>query len=200
MRDTPTSLFHEDFRTRYRNAYGWLVKDDESKVLVYIKDVNRQVVFTTVDLMEYYANYDQGVMFEFLPITRGWYQTRDGVVLLQRIPAKQYCRGISKGNTACSTVNSYGEFCAGAGLTHQIIHDVFVAKPVSVLASFLAGLSPTFIINPFFLIAKDYVYMYDRVIGTYNDKNITLDSSMYVQELSDSLQRINAPIGVKVNE
>jgi len=195
MLDTPTLYNSEDFRTRYRHTFGWLIKDNNEKVLVFIKDVGRQVVFTVEDGSEYFANAGFNVMFEFLPITRGWFDTRNGPVLLQRVPARQYQRGISKSNTSCTRIGIGGHLLPVA-LTIDVLVDVFVNKPTSTFQQFVKKEKLYLVVNKFFLLSHGFVYMYDMQVGSYTlDKNnkvfVLLDNAKFKQELTDSFTRNN---------
>lgn len=190
MLDSPTSAFSADFKTRYRGCYGFY-HGTSQKHLVYIKEVAGKVAFQDVAGVDYYANYDQGVTFEFLPVTRGWHHTARGPRYLQRIAARQYQRGISRNNTTVYGLDVNGAIRQVA-ITFEDLQDIFVDKPQqNSLQEYLDGSSKSFIINKFFLLVKDRVYMYDNMIGTISpkDRKIYLDASLYAQELKDAIAR-----------
>ena len=172
----------DDFRQRYQRTYGYLLGKDNKKTLCYISKVDDRVQFDTITGKNFFVYWDAGVEFEFLPITRGWFYTRDGWVLLQRVPAKQYNRGISKFNTACSMWCNYHKDMKAHEITLELLHDIFVAP-----------LHPpeghTF--KHIFLVVSGKVFFYEKQIGTVEGSVITLTSPLLKQELSDFVRRDN---------
>lgn len=200
MIDTPTLQNADDWRQRYSRTYGWFKPTEGSKKLVYIKDTGPRVVFSTPDGNEFFANLNQGVEFEFLPITRGWFYTRNGGAnLLQRVPAKQYARGITKANTMVSRLKTDGTIGTDGTIDFTLLEDVFVSPPKYSWEQFFAGVSSCFIPSKFFLISRyGPVYMYDTFIGRWGRENnlIKLESPLFQQELSDALRRVGVTMEV----
>jgi hypothetical protein len=64
---------------------------------------------TGADSMDFNIKRDSGVMFEFIPVDRAWMLGKSGVpYFLQRVPARQWRRGISRHNTNINILTSYG--------------------------------------------------------------------------------------------
>ena len=192
MRDTPTTLDREGWRQRYRNSYGFLVNKDETKTLCYINDVTQtEVRFTTPQGGGFFAYHDRGIVFEFLPITRGWFFTTTyGWVLLTRVPARQWNRGICETNTRVDHLDKRGKFTQ-IPLTLEILEDVFIKKPKAP-----SGSSNGVV----FLITADTVYFYSQKVGSVKEQTITLFSELVRQELSDFIRRQGFTYKVEVNE
>jgi hypothetical protein len=184
--DSLTPLNAADFKQRYLRSYGFLVGDDNTRKLVYISEVaSRMVKFSCLEGKDFFVNAGSGVNFEFLPITRGWFNTRNGPVLLQRVPAKQYTRGISGNNTRVYQLNKSGDVVQ-CDISLDVLLDVFVNKP---------PMKPEdgVLINKFFLLAKGNVYFYNEVVGTYKNNKIALTEASVRQELSDFIRRQELP-------
>lgn len=190
MLDTPTSDNIEDFRSRYRGTYGFLVREGKTDLLVYIKETSGgHVTFQNVDGNEYYANLDQNVMFRFLPIIRGWHNTRVGPRYFMRIPERQFHRGISRGNTAIYSLSANGLF-QHTSIELKLLEDVFVKKPQSSFAGYASFDENYHIPNKYFLLTETAIYMYDRKIGTIEDrKTILLTEPVFKQEVQDFITR-----------
>jgi len=125
MYDTLKSATYEDFKQRYQGCYGWLCYD-EKETMVVITSVKRdRVTFNTKTGSDFFAFADQDVTFKFLPIRRGWYKTGTGVVLLERVPARQYNRGISAANTSCKYVPFGYNVLKARNLGVELLEDVF---------------------------------------------------------------------------
>jgi hypothetical protein len=198
MYDTLTTKNFEDFKQRYSGCFGWLTQENK-EVLVHITSVKPdQVQFSTSSDSDFFAFANQNVIFKFLPIKRGWYNTRYGAVLLSRIPARQYQRGISSNNTSCMyfRFGSIGFSLGTRGLTTQLLEDVFkeTKEPVTFT-------DQTSILSPFFTFApKDQakseqdLYFLDARIGVYTDKTkkIKLKNEwLHVkQEVLDTISRV----------
>jgi len=201
--DSPSHNNLDDWRQRYNKTYGWFRHESGEKKLVFISDVSSKVTFTTSDGQEFYANPDKDVKFEFLPITRGWFYTRDGGgALFQRVPAKQYHRGISKGNTSIQYLRVDGTLGGrglGNALDFAILEDVFVAKPTWTFQDFLKERAWCWIPSKFFVVTlQGRVLMYDFPIGSFDrNKNIiTLTNSLFLQEIQDVVRRCGVTLEV----
>jgi hypothetical protein len=198
MKASPTSLNLRDFTQRHQGTFGWYIKQDGSRLLVHIDKVDRIVNFSDVDGFKFYAAVDKHVEFEFLPITRGWFNTSTNKpVFLHRVPARQYTRGISTSNTQCLSFSNSGLLLKST-LSMEMLNDIFVVKPQQTFEQFLSS-GLFFVINKYFLINKTTsdVWLYDRVIGKWDGKRtITLSSSMFYQELFDAISRNKLPLEV----
>lgn len=192
MLDTLTMYNREDFNQRYARSYGWFIHPETGvKSLVYVRKVERDKVTFDTEKGEFYAYSGTNVQFEFLPITRGWFYTSIfGPVILQRVPAKQFSRGISDSNTSVRYFGM-GDFLREKSLSLLILQEVFGAKPITkpTLRNFFAVPSMGFIMNPYFLLWKDKVFFYDVQVGTITGEEITLTDSIIKQELQDCINR-----------
>ncbi len=192
MLDTLTMYNRDDFNQRYARSYGWFIHPETgAKTLVYVRKVERDKVTFETEKGEFYAYSGTNVQFEFLPITRGWFHTSNfGPVILQRVPAKQFSRGISDSNTS---VRYFGlsDSLREKALSLGILQDVFGATPVTKpnLQDFFANPALGFIMNPYFLLWKDGVFFYDVQVGTITGEVITLTDSIIKQELQDYINR-----------
>lgn len=201
MLDSLTRYNRDDFLQRYAKSYGWLVNPDKSKRLVYIKKVEQyKVVFNDVEGMEFFSNADSNVQFEFLPITRGWHTTSLGPVILQRIPAKQYCRGINSNNTSASIATGPEERdILYIDLSIDVLKEIFEETQPSMLFEYLNGVVPWFVLSKYFLIYKSSLFFYSTKIGQVVDKGkITLNSSFVQQEVLDTIRRRGLPFTVEI--
>jgi hypothetical protein len=179
MIESLTSDCVNDFRQRYQRTYGYLLGAQKKKTLCYISKVDDKVHFDTIAGKNFFVYWDVGVEFEFLPITRGWFFTREGWVLLQRTPVKQYNRGISKSNTSCTKDHPYN------GLQHldislEILYDVFISPPMPTVGKHFHHL---------FLVTESKVFFYDKQIGVVEGNKIKLTTPLLRQELSDFIRR-----------
>lgn len=193
MITSPTSRNHQDWSRRYQGTYGWYHKDDGSKVLVYVYRVDGDRVTFHYDDMEFYANVDSGVKFEFIPVNRSWVNGISGnVYLLQRIPHRQWKRGISTDNTSVRLGDMYN-----ARINYGLLSDIFkdgydpFAK-VDVTKRAVA-LSKNFAIN-----TKNQFMFLDQVVGTVNKNNIILKDDLLFQEVNDMIRRAKYPLTVEV--
>lgn len=198
MIDTLTTENAHDFTRRYVDTYGWLLKENTRR-FVYINRVDETSVrFSTEDGLSYTANVDRGILFEFLPVDRGWFLGRSGTLYyLERHPARQWKRGISPSNTRIWSIIN-GRF-SQLDLSFVQLHDIFVNNEphkVNLPVKLPIAMSRTF------AIANDRgVYFFDIKIGEYNIKTqtIVLANSHVLQELRDVISRNHLPIEVQHN-
>lgn len=196
MLDTLTTENSPDFRQRYNKTYGWL---NNSDTLVYITDVrDDKLTFDTMDGEGYFAYANSKVDFKFVPITRGWFLTEQyGPVLLTRIPARQWQRGIARANTSVQYVAPPTNALLSLNITLEIVNDVFVKKLTCDLQKFLDKKTPYYIINKFFMLYNGDVFFYDKVVGKYKDRTITKLEEVVEQELRDAISRNTLPFEIK---
>jgi len=195
MLDSLTRNNAEDFRARYEGTYGFLKKTPESPAkLVHIQGVNRRTVsFVTCEGQEGYVNADSGINFEFLPITRGWYELEDRAVFLTRVPARQWQRGISNKNTSAKTFDQSGSLTQEP-LGLEMLEKIFVTKPQSNLKGFIGKKIQHYVLSKFVVLRDNKVYFLgNHQAGTYTIMNgkvkIKLNDDLILQEMSDTVRR-----------
>jgi hypothetical protein len=118
----------EDIHRYYRHTYvKFPERGDE---LFYIRNVERNKLtgqHESGDEFELYYSNEKPYNVEFVLPRKSFFQHKNRAYLLQRIPAKQYNRGINANNTLIQSLNKTG------GLTgHDIGFDLlkaYVAKP-----------------------------------------------------------------------
>jgi hypothetical protein len=185
MRDSLTSSNHRDFGARYSQTFGWLVTG-EKKQFVYLQEVEDSRIYFTINnsSTRFHARMDAGVMFEFLPVNHGWFNTDDHqTYLLQRVPARQWKRGISIGNTQVGFLDLPG---ARNEPTFDVLERIFSSK-----VGYSSPITSRGAISKHFAINKaGNVLFYNTPVGVYDPKGvIKLDNSLVRQELTDLLRR-----------
>lgn len=190
MRDSLTSANRTDFSQRYKGVFGWLLKDNQERVLVHITDVQpNQVIFQTSKSAGYFAFSDQGVVFEFLPVTRGFIPTDGGVYLLQRHPARQFQRGISEHNTQIYQLTE--RRFEQPRMDIQLLSNVF-EKPITYrenVEKYLDKSSNVCALSIHFAIKKEELYFMNRLAGKVVDRTTIEPMDLIRQELQDLINR-----------
>jgi hypothetical protein len=198
MIDTYTSQNHRDFNSRYSHTYGWLVKK-ETKTLVYLHEGNEQnLVFTIGDSPYYTAKIDSGVLFEFIPIKRGWFNTKNNSVILERVPNRQWKRGICEGNTQALQFGKYG--LSNINLDYFLLSEIFVNTTLitnTFVLNRIKNKLPVVLNNFFALDTNNSLYFYSLPIGKIENSTITLSNTMCEQELKDCIRDLNLNWSVK---
>lgn len=135
-----TSAGGGDFRQRYLGTFGFY-RDGAQRVLSKLTEINIEhtsphVVFTNKDGDKFVLRADSkrdDRGFEFLPPKNVWSNTAEGIPLLvQRVPARQYQRGICDRNTRIEDFS---------GNTQEInfeVLDKLYATPIGVAEAFAA--------------------------------------------------------------
>ena len=200
MLDQLTATNLNDFIQRYNGTYGWYV-DNDKKLFVRIDHVNKHgVKFSDKSGYQYESKLGGGVMFEFLPATRGWYNTPDGgVYFITRVPRKQFQRGISADNHHILELYDKGETLLPVPSYEwqDVIYSIFSqeAEYKPHVATFCekggnVALSKQFAIN------RNAVMFLDKTIGRFITKNKsgtktiqTFDNYNLKQELGDICRR-----------
>lgn len=192
MLDTFNSSNHRDFGPRYANTFGWLVDEKSgTKKLIQITEVQTdRVFFKTNTSQVYHANLDSSVVFEFIQVKQGWFNSTDGEsYLLSRSPARQWKRGISNSNT---TVQRLRDSC-GLDVSYKLLDQLKWEEDGYNQAE--GAISKHFAICP-----AGSFYFYSQIIGKVKEKTITLYTRLVHQELTDLIRRKNLSFEVVVNE
>lgn len=208
MKDTLTSNTARDFQARYQGTYGFLCKEKGERQLVYLHRVNEGSAQFRADDHEseknlpYMVNADSGVEFEFIQVTRGFFNVDGGVLYLARIPQRQWKRGISAENTLCQRLAG-GRFKTER-LSIKVLSEIFV-KPLYAHATrfqeFVEKKRNAVALSQHFAIDDSQnVFFFDRLVGAYKEGVITLESDLVRQELFDVCNRKGLPVVVTVNK
>lgn len=182
------SVEYRNFSQRYLNTFGFYVnRATNQNVLVQITDIGRtQVNFKDKYGMEYHLRADssEDIGFSFIPPKSGWHNTPNGGVLIRRIPARQWQRGICSRNTQIMTPLSHRY-----EIDFDMLDKIFVNKTAfdQALAVFHKGSgSNTFIaLSEQFALsyASKRIYCFDTYIGEWSKSGETYKVKLDVREL-----------------
>lgn len=182
MREEFNSNGWKDFQQRYLNTYGWYTKDDHSSVLVKVSKVTpEKVVFVDEFSTEYFALSNVGNIFSFLPVQRGLYYYDGTIIYLARIPARQFKRGICQENTLLTNIKTMAHFY----ISHDLLKNVFGIASNPTIIKFKEAYTGDVLLNKVFAIVNKQVYLYNRKIGEYKNKEVILSNTLFKQELVD---------------
>jgi len=208
-----TSAESNDFRQRYLGTYGFFTRKG-NKTLTKLVAINADGAASTVefedkDRLKYLLKADsmeEGLGFEFLPPKSAYYNTKDGEPLLvSRIPARQYLRGLCDKNTEIRN------FVASVGVSFDTLEKIFgttvpipeafaAMKDAEARGSLSAGLaiSAAFVVSP----SYKFIRCFNQTIGLCTLKGdlfeIELDSpELWQQEVTDAFRRANLKVEFK---
>lgn len=200
MKDSLTSFNAADFSQRYRGVFGWLAEPDKPRVLVQITNIkNNQVIFQTSKSADWFAYGDQGVVFEFLPVTRGYIPTKAGVYFIWRHPARQWQRGISEHNHAIQRLSPNGLINVPVNLaTISTLFEKKITYEASVMG-FLEKKERVCALSSHFAIRDKVFTFMGKDAGTVEDLTTIVPNNIIKQEVQDLLNRNGwlAPFVVK---
>jgi hypothetical protein len=196
-----TSGGQADFQQRYLNTYGFF-RTNGKKILSRIRQVGpKEIQFYTKDGATYTLLVDHGdeVGFEFITPRASWYNTAQGVPLLvRRVAARQYSRGICEKNTSIHSLNGQ------APVNFETLEQIFDSH-VSFLAAYKAAmrdkpagagvaLSKAFVLD----LNRKRVYAFENEIGTYSYKeglySVQLYNPLFSIEVVDAFKRNNMKV------
>lgn len=199
---TPTGSNIGDFKQRYQGVVGFLRPKDKAPTLVFVYNVSSsRVTFKDQNNHEYYANVDSGVEFEFIPTQRAWYNTSKGTFYLQRVPARQWRRGICPDNTAFQQL--YDDMMGLSEEDWKNVAFLVMGNTVSYkegVINYLNGQQRTCALSKHFAMGPSRVYFCNLFVGQRDGSKIILkeEYGMLYQELSDVCKRNNYAITVEV--
>ena len=205
MLDTPNSRNIQDFKQRYQGVCGWLHTTEAPRVAVFVRHVSSsKVTFQDQRGNEYYANVDGGAQFEFVPTQRAWYNAEDATYLVQRVPARQWKRGICADNTSFSCLHP-GDTLMPAALNETWEQTAFKVMSANMnvttaVEQFRAKKRTSVAISKHFAVGECSAWFINLRIGKVDKNKIMLEESyhMIAQELLDAIKRNNLPFEVLV--
>lgn len=185
-----------DFQQRYKDTYGWYITDKGNKVFVKLSEVGTTAL-KFVDAKEnvYTALADKGNRFEFIPLERGLFNSasEDAVVYCQRVPARQWRRGIHQQNTSLTKIGG----AYNLEVNFKSLLDIMEAHANKVYVNqWKQGGRHTAAFNPMFGVVNRALYNYNRIIGSLDKKRIVLDNSLFLQEVMDIVQEYDLKLEV----
>jgi len=186
----------KDFQQRYGGTFGWFEKENGEKLLVQVSHCDAStVVFKDASKMDYYAKVDSGNKFHFIPVVKSVYQHGDSVLVVKRIPAKQYKRGICKENTQIYNLTSSSH----VNISFENLATIFGPKDDKLLIQWCKERTGNICLDGVFSIVKNIVYIYDTPIGVYKaeERLVKLDVDVFKQELSDVFTKLQVDILVE---
>jgi len=168
--DTPTHANISDFKQRYQGVLGWLNPDKPTeKRAVYVASVTAsKVVFRDSASNDFYANVGAGVQFEFIPTQKAWYNTASRVFLVQRIPARQWKRGICEDNTLINEVLEGTLFNGPTDISWRDAAFQIMTAAVDyskATAALLEGSRSSAALSKHFAISNGVLYFYNISVG-----------------------------------
>jgi len=197
MKDTLTSNNHQDFRARYQGTYGYYVDPDTDKRLpVYVASSNQsRVTFNDIDGRELHVRADSGIEFEFIPVDRGFFQVEDQVFYLERVPARQWKRGICNENTRAYLLeDTLRNFAA------NYLEIISKMSPLDCRLGWYSNKEgyPVALSKHFAISVANVLYFYNKEIGTVDHatNSIKLYNDMLLQEVTDLFRRNNMDVKV----
>lgn len=193
MRDSLTKENARDFHRRYTGTFGFFVGGNK-RVLVHMAAATEsEVTFMDKDNNQYLAYADSGVEFEFIPVNRGFYNTEKQLVYLQRIPARQWQRGISATNTAASVYDPKFRTPTGINLNLKLLDEIFVhPMPLTTaLQQWREGGRSSVALSKHFALVGKRIQFYSEAVGHAEKNTLTVTNHVVSQELRDCVQRQN---------
>lgn len=198
MLDTLTTQNHTDFRQRYENTFGWFLPKDGPKLLVHLASVGTNgVVFKDTKGREFTIFRDSGLNFEFIQVSRGWFNGPHETYYLSRHPARQFHRGISGNNTAIYSLRKGNMQNVSCSL--KVLADVFEnsVSRQKAIEEFRSKARESVAISPHFCVCSNgHFFFNDRVVGRIDGDAITLNENTIRQEVGDALRRNEVPFQI----
>ena len=198
-----TSIDSGDFRQRYQGTYGYFTHKGKKTLTrldkIYADGRSSYVEFSDRDGLKYLLHPDseeEGTGFEFLPPKSSYFNTEEGIPLLvSRVPARQYQRGICDKNISVADLRNNFRPVDFGTLILLFEKTVDVAGALARAATSNSSsrgvaISPQFAVG----LATKQIKCFNQAIGlaTYEKGLFTveLDSpELWSQEVTDAFRR-----------
>lgn len=158
-----------EFAQRYEGTYGFFRDEQGKKSLVRLDAVRDSTCFFSNRIgLEFHLNADteKNIGFEFIPPKAQFYNTDIGALLVTRVAARQFQRGITHRNTSIRLLvkNGFGNYPVDFTNLEKIY--LKATTPVDAFKNW--GEHSVAISNNIAMSPKgDKVYLWDKVIGVY---------------------------------
>lgn len=198
-----TAMDADRFRQRYQGTFGYFVKGEE-KMLSQITEIRVNDGRPYVEFVDnkglpyklYSDSPNEGVGFRFLPPKFQYYNTKEGrPLLIDRIAAKQYSRGICSKNTSVTRMTGdrlpvdFGTLEKLFGETVSVKESLKAALALEDVPSAGIALSPQFAVK----IPSGDLKCFNVVIGTSKYKDgvfhYTLTGGLWATEVANAFRR-----------
>jgi hypothetical protein len=189
----------QDFRQRYEGTYGFYRDEKGKRMLAQLTGITEDVcLFVDARGLEYRLNVDaeKDIGFEFLPPRSGYFNTKRGAMLVKRIAARQFQRGVTGKNVTILLLiaASLQLQRMGFSLLESVYEKNVSAKEA--LAMFQSLETPSVAISSSFgLDNAGVVWVLDEAIGTHtregNTYKIKLNEKCpFKTELTDAFKAL----------
>ena len=192
-----------DFRQRYQGTYGYFTHKGK-RTLCRLDKISTEgsrsfVEFSDRDGLKYLLHpdsEDDSTGFEFLPPKSSYFNTKEGIPLLvNRVPARQYLRGICDRNTAIYNMRNKMQPVDFSTLVKLFEESVSIKDALAVAMKSEDGAAGVALNQAFALcIGTSIVKCFNQQIGVFDHKEglftVALDSpELWGQEITDAFRR-----------
>jgi hypothetical protein len=190
----------QDFRQRYEGTYGFYRDEKGKRMLAQLTGITEDVcLFVDARGIEYRLNVDaeKDIGFEFLPPRSGYFNTKRGAMLVKRVAARQFQRGVTGKNVAISLLIAASLQLQRMGfpLLESIYEKTVSAKEA--LAMFQSGETPSVALSSSFgLDNAGVVWVLDEAIGSHQREGNTYKVKLnekcpFKTELTDAFRALS---------
>ena len=196
MLASPSDGSIDDFIQRYESTYGWYLNPETSKEvfgLIASISIGSDSIYFRTRNADFSLSIDANPTFKFLPVRRGWYtSSTNKLYYLERIPARQWKRGVCSANTAAYEFLTSAQFLYSTRLGLSLLEDLFTEREQEKnVQSLIKNKNPYVRLSSHFVISYDTIWFYKYAVGTINRDNmvVKLKNNIVLQELKDVSNR-----------
>jgi len=197
MREQVKNFNFDHWHQRYQGCFGYLCVDNKEIAVVINQIKPGQIDYSTSAMNNLFIIAGADVEFNFQPLRPGYNPTTKGLYFVQRIPARQWRRGICPDNSRVFTCKN--------GLKAAAWNNNAIFSLLENGISFRESVK-NYETNKYAALSKHFalmdttLYFYDQQVGALTDNVIKLPTPDIAQELSDVIKRNNYPWSVHVNK
>ena len=185
-----------DFRQRYEGVYGFYPKSNGEEVLVYVSSVGEQVMkFKDSKGASYTAYADHGVTFKFIPLNRKLFVYNKELILANRVPSRQWQRGICQGNTRMRYVSMmYSDLpISFSTVEAYLAADKELYKEFSTkLLTYSSG-----VLSPLIGWTCGDLYVTNQKVGNIRTDHVEVTNEFFIQEIRDCFRDLEIQVPIK---
>lgn len=185
-----------DFRQRYEGVYGFYPKSNGEEVLVFVSSVNEQVMkFKDSKGASYTANADQGVTFKFIPLNRKLFVYNKELILANRVPARQWQRGICQGNTRMQYVS---RMLSDLPIFFHTV-EAYLAADKELYKEFSTKLLTysSGVLSPLIGWTCGDLYVTNQKVGNIRTDHVEVTNEFFIQEIRDCFRDLEIQVPIK---
>jgi hypothetical protein len=194
----------EAFRQRYEGTYGFYRDEKHKRLLVKLNYIRDNVCsFVDAQEIEYklYPDSKDDIGFEFIPPESVYYNTTKGAMLVNRLAARQFSRGVNGKNIEIYGFDGNIQFGYKVNFENlKLVYESNVTPAEALLAE-----RGSLALSRQFALSRDCVFLFKEQIGKYTRDGVNFrfklnEPDLWRTEITDAINLLGCTAEISKND